>query len=156
MIKERNLKMWNPSKSVKVSSICTKIMILLVICFGITTPVLVKSYVGYTLRNPDIIPSLIITIYACIVPGLGALFCLDRLLFNIKTGEVFIGKNVNFLRIISWCCFAVSIILAVSGIYYLLFIMIAIAAAFFGLIIRVVKNVIEEAMIIKNENDFTI
>lgn len=60
--------MWNPSKSVKVSSICTKLMILLVIWLWNSNAILVKSYVGYTLRNPDIIPSLIITIYACIVP----------------------------------------------------------------------------------------
>ena len=32
----------------------------------------------------------------------------------------------------------------------------AFAAAFFGLILRVVKNVIEQAVILKNENDFTI
>ena len=148
--------MWNPSKSVMVSSICTKIVIAMVICTAFVAPFLVKSYVSYTLRDPYVIKPLLATIYACAVPGLTALFCLDRLLANIKKKEVFIEKNVKYLRVISWCSFAVSGILLVSGSYYLLFLMISVAAAFFGLILRVVKNVIEHAIIIKNENDFTI
>lgn len=148
--------MWNSSKSVVLSLICTKIVIGLVLVFIFIAPELVGTYVDYTGKNPGIQASLVATIYACSVPGLIALFCLNKLLNNIKTGQVFIERNVKCLRIISWCSFAVSIILIVSGFYYLLFIMLAIAAAFFGLILRVVKNVIEQAMIIKNENDFTI
>lgn len=149
-------KMWNPGKSVTASSVCTKIVILLVIGSAVAAPYLVKSYVSYAAKNPEIIGPLLATIYACSVPGLGALFCLDRLLANIKKKEVFIEKNVKYLRVISWCSFAVSAILLVSGFYYLLFLLIAIAAAFFGLILRVVKNVIEQAVAIKNDNDLTI
>lgn len=148
--------MWNPSKSVVLSLICTKLVIALVILFLVAVPELVKSYIGYTGKNPGIQTSLMMTIYACSVPGLTALFCLNNLLKNIKRDAVFIEKNVRYLRIISWCSFAVSIILVLSGFYYIFFLMIAVAAAFFGLILRVVKNVIEQAMIIKNENDFTI
>jgi len=148
--------MWNPSKSVLVSSICTKIVIGIVICTAFAAPFLVKNYIQYTMKDPYVIKPLLATIYACAVPGLIALFSLDRLLANIKKKDVFIEKNVKHLRLISWCSFAVSIILFVSGFYYLLFILIAVAAAFFSLILRVVKNVIEQAVIIKNENDFTI
>ncbi len=148
--------MWNPGKSVLVSSVCTKIVIILVIGFVFATPSLVKNYVLYTMKDPDIIKPLIATIYACAVPGLAALISLDRLLANIKAKNVFVQKNVKYLRIISWCSFAVSAILFISGFYYLLFLLIAVAAAFFGLILRVVKNVIEHAVSIKNENDFTI
>jgi len=153
---EGKFKMWSPCKSVMLSSVCTKIMIILVIIFAFTAPTMVKSYVEYTAKNSEIIFSLLVTIYICSVPALIALICLDRLLVNIKKGEVFIEKNIRLLRWISWCCFAVSIILVISGFYYILFLMIAVAAAFFGLILRVVKNVIEQAMIIKNENDYTI
>lgn len=148
--------MWTHSKSTVLSSICTKLVIVLVVCFAATAPALVKSYLGYTLKNPDLFNPLLITIYACCVPALAALLCLDRLLINIKRQKVFIEKNVRYLRWISWCSFAVSLILLVSGFYYLLFLIVAVAAAFFGLILRVVKNVIEQAMIIKNEHDFTI
>lgn len=148
--------MWNSSKSVLVSSICTKIVIGIVICTAFAAPFLVKNYISYTLKDPHIITPLLATIYACTVPGLIALFSLDRLLANIKKKDVFIEKNVKHLRLISWCSFAVSIILFVSGFYYLLFLLIAVAAAFFSLILRVVKNVIEQAVKIKSENDFTI
>lgn len=148
--------MWNPSKSAIASSICTKIVICIVIGFAIAAPYLVKSYVAYTMKNPYVITPLLVTIYACTVPGVVALFSLDRLLANIKAKKVFIEKNVKYLRAISWCSFAVSGILFLSGFYYLSFLIVAVAAAFFGLILRVVKNVIEQAVIIKNENDFTI
>ncbi|HHU17103.1 MAG: DUF2975 domain-containing protein [Anaerovoracaceae bacterium] len=148
--------MWNSSKSVLVSSICTKIVIGIVIIVTATSPYLVRSYVAYAMKDPEIITPLIMTIIACAIPGLIALFSLDKLLTNIKMKEVFIEKNVRHLRVISWCSFAVSIVSLVSGFYYLPFLIISVAAAFFGLILRVVKNVIEQAVIIKNENDFTI
>lgn len=148
--------MWNSSKSVQLSSICTKIVICIVIIVAIMSPYLVKNYISYTMKDPGMITPLIMTILACALPGLIALFSLDRLLANIKMKEVFIEKNVRYLRVISWCSFAISMISLISGFYYLPFLIISVAAAFFGLILRVVKNVIEQAMIIKNENDFTI
>lgn len=148
--------MWNPGKSVNASLIFNRIMIVLVICAVVLLPVMVKGYVSYAAKNPYIIAPLLATLYACAVPGLIALFNLDRLLVNIRKKDVFIEKNVKYLRVISWCSFAVSAIFFVSGFYYLLFLVIAVAAAFFGLILRVVKNVIEQAVEIKNDNDLTI
>ncbi|HWQ77765.1 MAG TPA: DUF2975 domain-containing protein [Anaerovoracaceae bacterium] len=150
------MKTWNPDKSVLASLICTRIVIILVICAVFAAPFMVNSYVAYATKNPAVITPLLATIYACSVPGLVALFSLDRLLANIKKKNVFIEKNVKHLRVISWCSFAVSAILFISGFYYLLFLLIAVAAAFFGLILRVVKNVIEHAVAIKNDNDLTI
>lgn len=148
--------MWNPSKSVILSSLCTKAVIVLVLGFALAVPSLVGSYLSYTLKNVELLTPLLITIYACCLPAMLALLNLDRLLANIKKDFVFTENNVKHLRIISWCCFAVALVLAISGFYYILFLMIAVAAAFFGLILRVVKNVIEQAMIIKNENDYTV
>ena len=150
------MKTWNPDKSVLASLICTRIVIILVICAAFAAPFLVKSYVSYAAKNPAVITPLLATIYACAVPGLVALYSLHRLLANIKKKEVFIERNVRHLRVISWCSFAVSAILFVSGFYYLLFLLIAVAAAFFGLILRVVKNVVEQAVAIKDDNDLTI
>lgn len=148
--------MWNPNKSVIASSVCTKITIAIVIGIILTAPFLVNGYVDYTAKNPAVIRPLLATIYTSAVPGLIAMLALNKLLANIKKRDVFIKKNVKLLRIISWCSFAVSGILFVSGFYYLMFLLIAFAAAFFGLILRVVKNVIEQAVAIKDENDFTI
>ena len=149
--------MWNPAKSVILSSVCTKLVILLVIGFAFLAPNLVDYYLGnVAIRDPKMASSFLVTVYACCVPALYALYCLDRLLANIKKKEVFIGKNVKYLRRISWCCFAVSVLILVAAFSSLILFIAAIAAAFIGLILRVVKNVIEQAMIIKDENDLTI
>jgi hypothetical protein len=95
--------------------------------------------------------------YACCVPAVAALLLLDRLLSNITKGKVFAEENVKALRAISWCCFAEAFILAIAALYFapILF-AVAIVTAFFGLILRVVKNVIDAAVALKAENDFTI
>jgi hypothetical protein len=85
------------------------------------------------------------------------LWLLDRLLSNIRKEEIFIPQNVSYLRGISWACFAMCVpclFVAVYGSQTFLFIMVA--AAFMGLILRVVKNVIEAAVLIKEENDYTV
>jgi hypothetical protein len=148
--------MWNPNKSAQVSSICTKLVIVLIGCVVLAAPQLVQSYIAYAMKDPSVRMTMLVMIYASSLPAMIAMICLDRLLVNIKRKDVFIDKNVKYLRVISWCCFAVSAILFIAGFRYLLFLIIAVAAAFFGLIVRVVKNVIEQAVMIKNENDFTI
>lgn len=147
--------MWNVKKSVKLSLICNRLVIAAVILTGAATPLLVNGYVNYLDKRPDVTQPLMVTILASCVVALVALFCLDLLLQNIRKGKVFISENVALLRRISWCCFGIAIILFVSY-YYLLFIIAGIAAAFMGLILRVVKNVIEEAIVLKDENDMTI
>jgi hypothetical protein len=90
------------------------------------------------------------------IPAYTLLICLLRLLNNIGSDKVFISQNVRFLRLISWSCFAIAFIYGIFGFYYLISILIAIAAAFIGIIIRVIKNIFEQAIEIKSENDLTI
>lgn len=148
--------MWNPNKSVILSSTCTKAAIVLVIIAAFAMPYLIPTYVNYTGKNPEVINSLLLTVYACALPGLVSLVCLNRLLANIRRDEVFAEKNVKLLRALSWCSFIVAAILFFSGFYYILFVIMAVCAAFLGLILRVIKNVFERAIVIKQENDFTI
>lgn len=148
--------MWNSGKSVVLSSVCTKIVMALIVVMAVFAPRLVGGYLYYTDKAATVTAALLFTVYACCVPAMGAMFCLDRLLANIRKNEIFVPRNVTYLRIISWCCFAAAAILVISGFYYILFVVVGIAAAFFGLIIRVVKNVIAQAVFIKKENDYTI
>ena len=150
--------MWSSIKSVKLSLICTRCVIVLVVACAVGLPKMMDRYLEYAGIYSNMMQAdpLMVILYVCCIPAMVALICLDRLLANIKREEIFTDKNVKLLRIISWCCFAVSIIFACAGKYYLLFIAAAIAAAFIGLILRVVKNVIERAKEIKSENDFTI
>lgn len=150
--------MWNSNKSLKLSCICTRLVMVLVIVCAAALPYLIDLYLSigpHYLSEMDIKPFMII-LYACCVPALAALYSLDRLLANIKRENIFTDKNVAYLRGISWCCFGVAVLVVMAGYYYFLFYFVAIVAAFIGLILRVVKNVIEQAVIIKTENDFTI
>lgn len=94
--------------------------------------------------------------YLCAAFAFTALFYLNRLLKNIAEDRIFIEENVKILRILSWCCYFVGIVMAVYSFEAYPFVIIAAAAAFFGLIIRVLKNVFAKAVEIKEENDGTI
>ena len=87
---------------------------------------------------------------------MGALLWLHKLLSNINDSRVFVAENVTLLRRISWCCFLAAGITLVSSRFYLVFLLISVAAAFMGLILRVVKNVIQQAVILRTENELTI
>ncbi len=94
--------------------------------------------------------------YLCAIFAFTALFYLNRLLKNIAADRIFIEENVKILRILSWCCYLVGIVMAIYSFEAYPFVIIAAAAAFFGLIIRVLKNVFAKAVEIKEENDATI
>ena len=150
--------MWNSMKSVQLSLICTKIVIAFIVVCAVALPFMLERYLAIMvipMNLTDLHPFMVI-LYLCCVPAMTALICLHMLLGNIKKEEIFIPKNVNLLRLISWCCFLAALIMMFAFRFYIVFGFVAVAIGFIGLILRVVKNVIEEAMIIKNENDFTI
>lgn len=79
-----------------------------------------------------------------------------RLLQRVKNGFVFTEQSVSLIRGVSWCCFAVCLLLAFLGLYFQLSFVVAFLGIFLGVCLRVVKNVIAEATEIKNENDLTV
>lgn len=81
---------------------------------------------------------------------------LFSLLLRVRSGKVFTSASVGLIRGVSWCCCGISAVFAVLGIYFHLAFIVAFAAIFLGLCLRVVKNVIEEATEIKSENDLTV
>ena len=96
--------------------------------------------------------------YPCAVLGYAALYNLIRMLYSIHDNQVFIQPNVARLRRISWCCFGVAAVtVGVSVLRYnpftTPFLLVAVAAAFVGLMLRVVKNVMERAVEIREENE---
>ena len=158
--------MWSKSKSATLSLICTRVLIGLAVLIAVMLPfVLTSGFYGssreagilYAAMPADVVLAIYICAYACFVPAIIALFSLDLLLRNIRKDLVFSRINIKCLRIISWCCFAIAIIMFCGWpfiSYVLAFV--AAAAAFFGILMRVVKNVIDAACEIKDENDFTI
>lgn len=93
------------------------------------------------------------TVYVGAVPVGYLLYCLFILLRRIQAGQVFIPENVEILRRISWTCLVGAGLALISAFYYLPWIFLAAAASFMGLIVRVVKNVVAQAVTLQDEVD---
>ena len=149
--------MWTDSRSIKLSKICTIIFMIFLVACLISAPWLVTRLISMSVPAQNAGRTLfLVTLYVGSVPAAALLSFLYALLHQISSSRVFISANVNYLRYISWCCFAGAIICLASGFYYIPWFVPGIAAAFIGLIIRVVKNVIAEAVALQDESDLTI
>ena len=148
--------MWTNTKSLTLSFIINRMLIVGLIPLAIGLYPLCNWYFGVRGFTFSII-KMVAPCYACFVPFAIILICLDRILRSAKKNRVFELKTVTNIRIVSLCCFAISIITLIAGIFiYLPFFVIGVAAAFVGLILRVLNNVFRSAVEIKSENDFTI
>ena len=155
--------MWNKNKSIGLSIAVSFIFLGLLTIGLFFGPFVVnlwfKIYRGFDPNlsaMKQLLTVFVCAFYPCAVFGYITLYSLIRLLFNIKKQEIFISRNVTYLRTISWCCFAVSIITIIAGVFYIPYCFISVAAAFIGLMLRVVKNVMQNAVEIKTENELTI
>lgn len=92
-------------------------------------------------------------VLALMLAGLGLLFAL---LILVRKGRVFTPTAVELIRYISWCLIFMGMLLAALTFFFRSAIFVGGAVLFVGLTVRVVKNVIEEAVYIKEENDLTV
>jgi len=154
--------MWNKLKSAKLSLIVCWVAIVLFAACLIGLPMIFNLYfINYRGLTPVIVTLrfrivMLTSMYIGVLLAICALYGLIKLLHNITADKVFISENVSFLRLISWCCFGAALVTVVASFEYFPVIIISIAAAFVGLILRVVKNVMQAAVELKEENDLTI
>ena len=119
-------------------------------------------YVSYHHLNADSalvtrnVTAITAAFYVCVPFAAAALYMLIRLLINVLHEAVFITKNVQYLRRLSWCCFAVALATGVGAFFYVPLGIIAAAMAVVGTLLRVVKNLIHAAVALREENDLTI
>lgn len=144
--------------SATLSLVLVRIVFVIIIACCIFAPLIVRVYDNgiIALTGSSVYLPMIITLYLAAAVALVIVTALDRLLSSIRHDKVFIPANVKILRLISYCCFAVSVIFIYFSFIRPFAWLVVIAAAFFGLILRVIKNVFEQAIVIKEENDFTI
>ncbi|MEA5051407.1 MAG: DUF2975 domain-containing protein [Oscillospiraceae bacterium] len=147
--------MWSKSNSMKLSAILVKVMFALLVCAVFLIPTLARWYDSTSTREPVIVP-LCVTLYFTLVPAFILLLRLNELLGNIRCGAVFIERNCEILRAISYCCFAIAILFFGFGFIRVFAFLISFAAFFIGLILRVLKNVFVQAVEIREENDYMI
>lgn len=131
------------------------------ICIAVWTaclflvPQISKWYDTYSNKKP-IFWVLTVLLYMEMIPAAVVLYKLNKLLSNIKTGKIFEHENVGCLRVISYSCFVIAAIAAVMIYWRILAFTLTVSFAFIGLLLRVLKNVFEQAVIIREENDLTV
>lgn len=155
--------MWNSKKSVDFSiGVCFFVTALLVVLI-FAGPKLFHLYMtAYRGIAPDgAAMNMLAKVFAAVfypssVFAAIILYSLIKLLKNIREDEVFIIDNVKYLKKVSWCCVIIGVIAFVGGIFYLPCVLISCAGFFVGMLLRVLKNVMQKAVEIKEENDLTV
>ena len=98
-----------------------------------------------------------VMVFAGSVPAWFVLWQLWALMGDVGAGQVFTSGTVRRLRLISWCCFLVAALcLVCTSFIHPSVLVISAAAALMGLIVRVVKNVIQQGCAMKDELDLTV
>ncbi|MDR0783497.1 MAG: DUF2975 domain-containing protein [Propionibacteriaceae bacterium] len=145
--------LWNAQRSATLSIVVTWIALgLAVACVPLLVPILNLVY------NPAWVVRAAGPLYAGLVFGIAALVLLLRVLIDIRRGEVFTVKNVWRLRALSYCGYAIMLACVVGFIVQpeAGFVLLALIAGFMGLLMRVIKNVIDTARLLKEDADYTI
>ena len=147
---------WTKDRSILLSQICTALFALLLAALDIGCYWAVSWFIHLRNMSWQKGTGFMVTIYLCSVFAWLLLYGLWKLLGNMKSGRVFVEENVKRLRMVSWCCVGAALICLSSCVYYLPFLFVSAAAAFMALIVRIVKNVFQQANAMKSELDFTV
>ena len=148
--------MTKEKRSIAITSVLIKIAIVLCAAALFLMPYAAKMYEQMSFQRDNVTVPLLITFYVCAAFGFVILFVLNKLIKNIGSEKVFIDENVKLLKILSYCCFAIAVVTLIFARFRILVFVITFAAAFIGLILRVIKNCFTEAIRLREENDFTI
>ncbi len=94
--------------------------------------------------------------YGCAPFAAASLYCLIRLLLNVMKDQVFIPRNVTYIRLVAWFCYAVALITLVTGARYFPLLIITFATFTVGTLLLVMKDLFRTAVELKEENELTI
>ena len=154
--------MWNKDKSLLLSRVAVGAFMVIAVLWIVAAPTLTKLFLDFSrasmhgMSRQQTLLCFLSTQYLSLPVAGTLLWNLHRLLQRIGRSEVFVRANERALRRISWCCILEAMICVLSCLYYIPFLFVAVAAGFMALIVRVIKNVFAEAIVLKDENDFTI
>lgn len=99
---------------------------------------------------------ILIDAYTMFTVALAAVALLIVLLRSTLSEKVFSVRALRTLNALSLCCFIEGILLVYIAVYFPAVLCLTLAALFLGVCLRVVRNVIAEAMRYKEENDLTV
>ena len=155
--------MWNSKKSAMLSIVVCAVVAVVLLTLILFGPMIFEKYLvsyrGFA-PNGQALQKLQTVFAWCFYPSAAfagvILYSLIKLLFNIRKEEIFIPENVKIFRTVSWCCFIIAFITLIGGIFYMPFLFVSAAGWFVGVLLRVLKNVMQSAVAIKQENDLMI
>lgn len=136
--------MWNHSKSLLLTAWWIRIALVLWAAMAVVLPFLCRDGV------------ILVLFYVVFVPILLALYGLHKMLSNIQRGIVFSSANTTALRLTSWACFFAAVFLLAGACLQPVLLFASGVIGFLGLFARVIKNMLAEAIVLKEENDYTI
>lgn len=142
--------------SLAVCIICSVALLALIIKMNDFFTWFYTSYMGNTEYAEGVIRIVVTAFYVCSPFAALALGMLIKLLVNILNEKVFVLQNVRLVRYVSWCCYVVAAITAAFGTRYFPLFTIAFAMAVTGTLLRVMKNLMQSASELREENDLTI
>ena len=137
---------WSKDRSIALSRGCVVLFMILLAALDIGCYWAVRWFIGLRFMPWQSGVLMMVTIYLCSGFGWVLLVRLWQLLDNIRLQLVFDLRNVKLLRQVSWCCVGAGAVCLVSCLYYLPFIAVAIAAGFMALLVRIVKNIFQQAI----------
>ena len=141
-------RLWDNSKSLLLTTWWMRIAMVVWCILGIAVPTL------FFMRQ---IPFDILILFCLLfAPILLAFYGLHKMLSNIQQGLIFSVQNTASLRLVSWACFFAAIFLLIAAFKWPVLIFASGVIGFLGLFVRVIKNMLSEAIALKEENDFTI
>lgn len=141
--------------SITASIVVTVLLLVLVVTAVFMLPSIMEVY--SKMRGGIDVSSLMTALYISSIPGIICTLSLLKLLFNIRKNEIFVKMNVTILQLLSYCCLFVGVeYIVICYSRYIAMIFVGFAALFIGIILRVVKNVFDKAVDLREENDYTI
>ena len=146
---------WTTEQSLNLTKILTVACLVLAGAALFCIPVITEWYDAVSGEEPIHIV-LNIALYLSAILALVALWQLHSLLNRFAKQQVFVTENTVCFRRIAWCCFGVALIWLVLCYWRFLAFFVAFIAAFAGLLLRVMKNMLEAAVELREENDYTI
>lgn len=144
------------SRSAALALWINRLLMAAVVALAFAMPCILRWYNKIRILASDQNLALLIAFYLCVPIALFALWNLDRLLRNIIAGEVFVRENVSLIRRVCWCCLLVSGICLPASFHYAPLIFFCIVMAFLCPVVNVVRQVMDAAVTIREENELTI
>ena len=140
--------LWDNSKSLLLTTWWMRIALVLWCALVVVVPIMFfMQYIAI---------DMLILFGVLFVPILLAFYGLHKMLSNIQQGIIFSVQNTASLRLVSWACFFAAIFLLIAAYKWPVLIFASGVIGFLGLFVRVIKNMLSEAIVLKEENDFTI